>query len=70
MFEHSAGVTGNMRPHTDAYVQSTFLSAGEVTEDTVYTCTGAPRPEDIRQILNWMLNENFATAYSSMILAM
>eukprot|EP00698_Gefionella_okellyi_P000063 TRINITY_DN10045_c0_g1_i1.p1 TRINITY_DN10045_c0_g1~~TRINITY_DN10045_c0_g1_i1.p1 ORF type:complete len:259 (-),score=42.96 TRINITY_DN10045_c0_g1_i1:35-811(-) len=45
-------------------LQSTFLSAGIVTEDSVYTCTGAPRPGDIKNIMHWMLNDNYREAYT------
>lgn len=47
-------------------LQSTFMSFGKVTEDTVYTCVGHPLKSDIENILNWLLNtENFSDIYKS-----
>ena len=45
--------------------QSTALGFEEVTEDTVYTCTGQPLPTDIAMIVEWMLNESYMVAYQS-----
>ncbi len=39
------------------------MSATEVTEEAVYTCTGSPLPRDIQQRVESMLNEDFVTAY-------
>ena len=36
-----------------------------VDQRTVYLCTGQPLPEDIKQIVEWMLSEDFMTAYQS-----
>ena len=41
------------------------MAFGEVTEHNVYLCTGQPLPTDIAKIVEWMLNENFSTAYES-----
>merc|ERR1712150_297865 len=38
----------------------------EVNEDTVYTCTGRPKKQDIEQILEWLLNNDFGSAYNSL----
>lgn len=38
-----------------------------VTEETVYTCTGHPLKSDIANILDWMLNLDFTTAYRSIL---
>ena len=46
-------------------MQSTAMSSDEVTELSVYTCTGQPLPTDIAKIVEWMLNEDFSTAYQS-----
>ncbi|NXK94549.1 RFC5 factor, partial [Formicarius rufipectus] len=43
--------------------QSTSMAFGKVTEENVYTCTGHPLKSDIANILDWMLNEDFSTAY-------
>ena len=37
----------------------------EVNQSAVYLCTGQPLPSDIAQIVEWMLNEDFSTAYKS-----
>lgn len=39
-----------------------------VDEVNVYTCTGQPLRSDIASIVEWMLNEDFNTAYSSIFL--
>ncbi|KAG3287709.1 RFC5-containing [Ictidomys tridecemlineatus] len=44
-------------------LQSTNMAFGKVTEETVYTCTGHPLKSDIANILDWMLNQDFTTAY-------
>lgn len=36
-----------------------------VNEENVYTCTGNPLPSDIAAMVEWMLNEDFTTAYQS-----
>lgn len=46
-------------------LQSTWLAYQDVTEDTVYTCVGHPLRTDIENILNWLLNEDFRTAYKN-----
>lgn len=47
--------------------QSTNMAFGKVTEETVYTCTGHPLKSDIANILDWMLNQDFTTAYRSIL---
>ncbi|NXX73066.1 RFC5 factor, partial [Spizella passerina] len=44
-------------------LQSTSMAFGKVTEENVYTCTGHPLKSDIANILDWMLNQDFSTAY-------
>ena len=39
------------------------MSFDEVTEHSVYTCTGQPLPTDIAKIVEWMLNKDFSSAY-------
>lgn len=46
-------------------LQSTWLAYKNVTEDNVYTCVGHPLKTDIENIVKWLLNENFKTAYNS-----
>ena len=47
--------------------QSTTMAFGKVTEENVYTCTGHPLKSDIANILDWMLNQDFSTAYRSIL---
>jgi len=55
---------GDMR-RTLNILQSTHMAAGaaEVDEAAVYSNTGNPLPADIQQILKWLLNDEFSTAY-------
>lgn len=46
-------------------LQSTWLAYGSVTEENVYSCVGHPLPIDIKNIVNWLLNESYELAYSS-----
>nr|XP_033810912.1 replication factor C subunit 5 isoform X2 [Geotrypetes seraphini] len=48
-------------------LQSTNMAYGKVTEETVYTCTGHPLKADIANILDWMLNKDFTTAYKNIL---
>ncbi|XP_059146697.1 replication factor C subunit 5-like [Physella acuta] len=48
-------------------LQSTSMAFDEVTEDNVYTCVGHPLRKDIENIVNWVLNENFTTAYKNIM---
>ena len=41
------------------------MAHDEVNEQNVYICTGQPLPTDIANIVEWMLNEDFVTAYQS-----
>uniref|UniRef100_A0ABD2WPQ7 Activator 1 subunit 5 n=1 Tax=Trichogramma kaykai TaxID=54128 RepID=A0ABD2WPQ7_9HYME len=47
-------------------LQSTWLAYGNVTEQNVYSCVGHPLPVDIKNILNWLLNESYEYAYSNL----
>lgn len=47
--------------------QSTTMAFGKVTEENVYMCTGHPLKSDIANILDWMLNLDFSTAYRSIL---
>jgi replication factor C subunit 3/5 len=44
-------------------LQSTAMSNTIVDETNVYLTSGAPLPQDVDQILEWLLNESFATAF-------
>ncbi|KAJ8666946.1 hypothetical protein QAD02_008608 [Eretmocerus hayati] len=48
-------------------LQSTWLAYGLVNEDNVYSCVGHPLPVDIKNIINWLLNENYQMAYSKVL---
>ncbi|XP_066055746.1 replication factor C subunit 5 isoform X2 [Chamaea fasciata] len=54
--------SGDMRRALNI-LQSTSMAFGKVTEESVYTCTGHPLKSDIANILDWMLNQDFSTAY-------
>ncbi|NXJ86448.1 RFC5 factor, partial [Trogon melanurus] len=54
--------SGDMRRALNI-LQSTAMAFGKVTEENVYTCTGHPLKSDIANILDWMLNQDFSTAY-------
>ena len=47
--------------------QSTSMAYDEVNEDAVYTCVGHPLRRDIENVVNWLLNEDFITAYNSIL---
>lgn len=49
-------------------VQSSAMAYDVVNEDNVYTCVGHPLRKDIENIVNWMLNESFTTAYNRILL--
>ncbi|KAI8749231.1 replication factor C subunit 5 [Biomphalaria glabrata] len=49
-------------------LQSTSMAFDEVTEDNVYICVGHPLRKDIENIVNWVLNENFTTAYQNIMI--
>ena len=44
-------------------LQSTFMSAAEVSEDAVYSCAGKPLPREIEECAGWLLNEPLADAF-------
>ena len=39
-----------------------------VDEENVFLCVGHPLRKDIENIVNWMLNESFTTAYNRIFL--
>lgn len=43
------------------------MASGTVTESTVYECVGHPSKNDIKTIINVLLNENFTVAAQSTI---
>jgi len=44
-------------------LQSAATAFSEVNEDSVYTCVGHPLKSDIRNILEWLLNDDISTTY-------
>ncbi|RUP50097.1 P-loop containing nucleoside triphosphate hydrolase protein [Jimgerdemannia flammicorona] len=46
-------------------LQACHAAYDRVDESAVYACTGNPHPRDIEAIVNWMLTEEFTTAYSN-----
>ncbi len=46
-------------------VQATSMASDEISEEAVYTCTGNPLPRDVQQIVEWIMNQNFAEAFAS-----
>jgi replication factor C subunit 3/5 len=39
------------------------LAFGEVNEENVYNCVGHPSKNDMTNVLNWLLNDDFTTCY-------
>lgn len=56
--------SGDMRKVLNI-LQGTATAFPEVNEDNVYTCVGHPTPTDMSNVLNWLLNSDFTTAYNS-----
>ena len=48
-----------------ALMQATAMSAAEVSQETVYQCTGNPLPKDIEDCYRWLMNETIAEAFTS-----
>ncbi|XP_011494722.1 PREDICTED: replication factor C subunit 5 isoform X2 [Ceratosolen solmsi marchali] len=47
-------------------LQSTWLAFGCVNEVNVYSCVAHPLPIDIKNIINWLLNESYEFAYNNL----
>lgn len=47
-------------------MQSCKAAYGELTEETVYRCTGTPSPKTISDCLEWLLNASFQECYSNL----
>lgn len=58
--------SGDMR-RTLNILPSTNMAFGKVTEETVYTCTRHLLKTDIANILDWMLDQDFTTAYRNIM---
>lgn len=48
-------------------LQSASMAYDVVSEDNVYTCVGHPLRRDVENIVNWLLNETFTTAYNNIL---
>lgn len=57
---------GDMRKVLNV-LQSTWLAFGAVTEENVYSCVGHPLPIDLKNIVNWLLNESYELCYCSIL---
>lgn len=57
---------GDMRKSLNI-LQSCFMAYEEIDEDSVYTCVGHPLRKDIENVVYWILNENFTTAYNNLM---
>lgn len=57
---------GDMRKSLNI-LQSCSMAYDEIDEDSVYMCVGHPLRKDIENIVYWILNENFTTAYNNMM---
>ncbi|RHZ86866.1 hypothetical protein Glove_43g13 [Diversispora epigaea] len=55
---------GDMRKALNV-LQACHAAYNYIDETVVYKCTGNPEPEDIKYIVNTMLNDEFTTAYSN-----
>lgn len=58
--------SGDMRKNLNILQAASMAFAkqdGEITEEQIYMCTGTPSPGDIHQILQWLLNQSFETAF-------
>mmetsp|Transcript_27622 Transcript_27622/g.71661 ORF Transcript_27622/g.71661 Transcript_27622/m.71661 type:complete len:334 (-) Transcript_27622:143-1144(-) len=53
---------GDMR-RTLNILQSTHMASGTVSQETVYSCTGNPLPQDIQRVAKWLLNEPASDAF-------
>lgn len=43
------------------------MASQQITEETVYLCTGNPLPKDIEQISYWLLNESFSASFDRIL---
>jgi hypothetical protein len=43
------------------------MASQQITEESVYLCTGNPMPKDIEQIAFWLLNEPFSTSFKCIL---
>lgn len=58
--------TGDMRKALNI-MQSTHLAFNKVTEENVYNCVGHPSKNDMVNVINWLLNDEFSSIYNRLI---
>ena len=46
------------------YQKSTHLAFNKVSEENVYNCVGHPSKNDMVNVINWLLNDEFSTIYN------
>eukprot|EP01135_Chromosphaera_perkinsii_P009727 Nk52_evm1s1861 gene=Nk52_evmTU1s1861 len=54
---------GDMRKVLNVAQSAAMAYEGKITEDDVYHCTGHPLPNDIANMVSWMLNDSVKDAY-------
>ena len=57
---------GDMRKSLNI-MQSTHLAFGKVNEENVYNCVGHPSKNDMTNVVNWLLNDDFSTIYNRLM---
>jgi len=55
---------GDMRKSLNI-VQSVAMSFSQVDEESVYACTGQPRPNEINKVADWLFNKPLVEAYNA-----
>jgi len=58
--------SGDMRKALNI-MQSTHLAFNKVTEENVYNCVGHPSKNDMVNVVNWLLNDDFTSIYNRLI---
>lgn len=60
---------GDMRRSLNILQATTLASGpdGQLDEEAVYATTGQPRPKDVEQVAQWLLNETFEGAYDKVV---
>eukprot|EP01133_Synstelium_polycarpum_P016763 gene16763-19931_t len=48
-------------------ISMTTDEGAEVNKESIYRCTGLPMPSDIKKMVDWLLNDDYQTAYENMI---
>ncbi len=43
------------------------MAFNKVTEENVYNCVGHPSKNDMLNVINWLLNDDFTTIYNRLI---